>query len=980
MTRRILAFLLFLVPIVGALLLPSGLAAVPTGEASGPSPLALTASWTLTAVADARVSEGSPTQNYGSGSLAVGYHTASGLDLSLILFDVSSLPPGITITSAALRVLATDLSGTVSPVSVSVRRSTGSWAEGSVTWNSKPASADALASASTSGQQWVTWDITGQVIEWYNGQTNSGLELGGPATDGYSLYFRSRESSDPPELVVNYETEQTVTPSVTPSPSPTPTPTPTPTKTPSVIITPVSSKTPTPTTQIAPYEPNDLVATDIEVSQGIQNLDNDMPLVEDRRTIVRVYVRNDAGRAVNGVRARLHGTRGGLPISGSPQEANNNPIRVEADGGDRRNLDDSFWFYLDSDWRQGTVTFRAEVNYDDGVLELDKSDNEIIVTRSFHEAETFNVVLVPLHLHRYGDSDNATLTYWGTEESRWDIYNSMYRLHPISDRDAWHFSDALYPDWHGAGNEWDLRSSSDRSGMLSKIAWKNFWTSNWADELHYMGGVHPQIPVDGVVGLARLYSLNSWVKMESGNCGQQQWCLEGGVTMAHELAHNERREHASCTGDEETVDNNYPWPHPDCRLAEVDEDGYYGLDVYYGKFGLDEPAVIDNDDDAYPLMGYRSPHWIDPYTYCALLDRYGVNCNLSFGAAPAAPSAPSVPSAALETSLPEADPSQLHALRTASFLLAVDGVLDLQQGAGHIDHVALQSANQVFGDNLAQAERQLQLLAAGNGGAFSLEVQNALGDSISSRLIVPDEACGGDLFASFLELLAWPPDAVTVTLKCDGTVVDAATGSAHPPVVTLLYPNGGETLTRNPLIRWEAVDADGEDLYFNVLYSLDGGTNWRAIALDVAGREYQPPPMSPLPGTDQGLIRIVASDGFYTVSDDSNGTFTVPGSPPRVSIHYPVEGSRHHVSRPLVMDGSADDLEDGELAGPALVWRSNKDGLLGIGEELHLQRGDLSFGRHLIVLTATDSDGMTAEATVGIIYEPFGGFLPMLFR
>ena len=133
----------------------------------------------------------------------------------------------------------------------------------------------------------------------------------------------------------------------------------------------------------------DLRPTAMEVSQGIQNLANDMPLVEDRRTIVRVYVDNSAlptfDTDVSNVRARLYATRGGANISGSPINAMNHPITVKADGGDRRNLDDSFWFYLPSGWRSGTVELRAVIDYNDTINESNESNNEITETVTFND-------------------------------------------------------------------------------------------------------------------------------------------------------------------------------------------------------------------------------------------------------------------------------------------------------------------------------------------------------------------------------------------------------------------------------------------------------------------------------------------------------------------------------------------------------------------------------------------------------------------
>ena len=63
---------------------------------------------------------------------------------------------------------------------------------------------------------------------------------------------------------------------------------PSPTPTPLGLTAP--SPTPTPPV-LSGGETPDIVATAMEVTQGIQNLANQMPLVSERLTAVRVYVR-----------------------------------------------------------------------------------------------------------------------------------------------------------------------------------------------------------------------------------------------------------------------------------------------------------------------------------------------------------------------------------------------------------------------------------------------------------------------------------------------------------------------------------------------------------------------------------------------------------------------------------------------------------------------------------------------------------------
>jgi hypothetical protein len=139
-------------------------------------------------------------------------------------------------------------------------------------------------------------------------------------------------------------------------------------------------------------------------------------------------------------------------------------------------------------------------------------------------------------------------------------------------------------------------------------------------------------------------------------------------------------------------------------------------------------------------------------------------------------------------------------------------------------------------------------------------------------------------------------------------------------------------------------------------------------------------PGAPLPGSDRARVRILATDGFHVAHDDSDGTFTVEGSAPLVHIGSPKDGSRWRPSSPPILSGLAHDLEDGMLGGQSLSWHSDLDGELGTGDEILIGRGGLSQGLHHITLSATDSDGMTAQSTARVLVREGLAFLPLVVR
>lgn len=99
----------------------------------------------------------------------------------------------------------------------------------------------------------------------------------------------------------------------------------------------------------------------------------------------------------------------------------------------------------------------------------------------------------------------------------------------------------------------------------------------------------------------------------------------------------------------------------------------------------------------------------------------------------------------------------------------------------------------------------------------------------------------------------------------------------YAPKVRIIYPIGGETLTKTITIRWQASDPDSDNLTYYVLYSTDAGRSWQSVASGIKDTELRVN-LAGLPGTTLGLFRIIATDGVNTGISDSNSTFNVPAT------------------------------------------------------------------------------------------------------
>ena len=90
---------------------------------------------------------------------------------------------------------------------------------------------------------------------------------------------------------------------------------------------------------------------------------------------------------------------------------------------------------------------------------------------------------------------------------------------------------------------------------------------------------------------------------------------------------------------------------------------------------------------------------------------------------------------------------------------------------------------------------------------------------------------------------------------------------------------------------------------------------------------------------------------------------------PAVTIATPNTGNSFIEGTAVQFTGSADDPEDGVIAGSSLVWTADAGIDLGTGSAFSVN--NLSLGFHTIHLTATDSAGLRSVSSVSIrITEP----------
>lgn len=175
-----------------------------------------------------------------------------------------------------------------------------------------------------------------------------------------------------------FSTVPTPTPTATRTPTRTPTPTATLTRTP----TPTRTRTPTPTVTptrtctptVTPTPSVDFSITAIEITQGIQDLSNSVPLVANKRTYARGHVRSNTG-SHNNVLGRFTIWRGGT--SYGPYVADNPGGRITVRSTpDRGQVNDSFFFEIPASLLgAGSISVCLDLNPDHLVSEFNYGNN-----------------------------------------------------------------------------------------------------------------------------------------------------------------------------------------------------------------------------------------------------------------------------------------------------------------------------------------------------------------------------------------------------------------------------------------------------------------------------------------------------------------------------------------------------------------------------------------------------------------------------
>ena len=203
-----------------------------------------------------------------------------------------------------------------------------------------------------------------------------------------------------------------------------------------------------------------------------------------------------------------------------------------------------------------------------------------------------------------------------------------------------------------------------------------------------------------------------------------------------------------------------------------------------------------------------------------------------------------------------------------------------------------------------------------------------------------------------------PDNAAKVVIQKGDKEIYTKELSANTPEVAFKGLKEGQKLTNNETLSWEASDADGDELTFQIWYCR-GEDEEYLVASNITGRSLDVD-LTDYPGSDASWFRILASDGARTGMAESPKV-DVPFRAPDILNNIP-EGKQFKVTEMVEIQGKVYDAQDGWLWNEGYEWRVdgmrfNNYGNFYFWHPPYM----LSPGMHTITLKATNSAGVSSS-------------------
>lgn len=734
----------------------------------------------------------------------------------------------------------------------------------------------------------------------------------------------------------------------------------------------------------------------IEVTQAIQNPQNDVVLIDGKATLVRVYVESvfppAAGdSSAQEFRATLSGTQvNGYGTTHDPIESEQPFVYLGQDVFARRgaipgSTDGPLEFVLPDDWTTDQTNLKLNI---EGGASCTWVPSGIGASRC-QAAVAFKPV-EPLLLNLYlGQGMNEDGSVAVTTEAQ--ALEQVYRLNSIMPvaavdydlRERWadvlsftHFQektalwDARYLEQTlglGDARSYDIAIQSWKSGGQALVG-SHVASAGIKTALGQYDGSGQRNNVAHELGHSTglwhvLASPSTGVGMETDYCGAEapeRW-VPGFQTFpwfAHRMQVPIGEEPSPEGGNPMTKYAGIPvisaLSHPgDGSTGVPEREEFWGYD---SRFPHDFYLAIISPYITGDLMGYVNTPWVGGPA-CMLVPAYGKDYNHRQNSWITAEEYDYIEQHQWQTD----EWNQVPDPDGASDATYVTGSISASSGAASFEATIIAPSRGVPTSNL----ESYSLVAYDASG---LEIARTT-PSISYSADAPAEGGNSTLGDAVFEGVLGTTGAVELRLFKASAEVGHIVQSAHAPTVSITSPSAGSDLgSAATTVSWEASDEDGDALTYAVMFSTDGEA-WETLATGLMGTSFTVRPGS-IAGTAGGAFLVAASDAFDTTIS-TVGELRVEGTPPVVVIAQPADGSTYWGQQSIVLDATGFDSEDGMLDSGATSWTSDVDGPITIEPNWTLRAEDLTDGVHHITATVADSDGnvATATSTITILRE-----------
>jgi hypothetical protein len=694
-------------------------------------------------------------------------------------------------------------------------------------------------------------------------------------------------------------------------------------------------------------EPENLRKLDaLEVTQSVQDLDNSVPLVAAKPTVVRAYLSTPGDPVLTS--GRLRGFAGGRELPGSPLTAVNAVPGVLVDGdlaNDRAALDRTLNFALPASWTaQGQTELALELPGGVSCPGAVSGPTMLCSKVLTFGASPFTA-----------DVDFSAVS-WPEGSTR--VEPSLADLLEQSER-VW--SQLPTAGWHGKFDTLHLDKRPTIDEVNEALVVNRYISRDFGDKRWY-GVLHGSAPAGQVGGSSMAAVAAGWDSFATGPTAGGY----GRNRAVHELGHTYGLHHSV-----NAAENGYKewlgfWDYAKngwCKEEADDDAPDYPDRVTIG--GRPMAALGPMGDRRREIWG-MDPRFLKTNEAVALSSPQTTTSLMSYC---------------------EGNSTQMRWIGKRDYLQLLSGDREPISGWDHEPRpvgsgltlrgiIAADGASAQFKPALAV---DLAPTSSDPDGTHELVLQDAAGAVLHSVRFTPghqdadagpDGADAGPQASLFNVVVpANLAGVARVQLRADGRTLATATATTAAPTVSVGVPNSGST--ERLTISWSSRDADSASLAHTVLYSADGGTSWQVVGVDLTGSSVSVPRWS-LPGSTNAQLKVIASDGVRSTAAASETFSLTDDLAPTVDLLTPGAGQVFTGEQAISFAAQANDVEDGRLDGAAVQWSSDRDGPLGTGARLPWRADQLSEG---------ETSTATVRITVQRVTPPkpaspytFGGF------